>query len=128
MAEIIVKGKPLPIHFGMKAITEYTKRSNRDFHDVITSTESLSSIETLADITVMGLNEGARRCRPAHGDNSSDGNRRYTTDDVWDMFDDEPNLILKVSEIFIESITPMINKLGSLSPNAVPTAVEKPSA
>lgn len=128
MAEIIVKGKPLPIHFGMKAITEYTKGRNTDFHNVVTSTESLGSIETLADITVMGLNEGARRCRPAHGDNSSDDNRRYTTDDVWDMFDDEPNLILKVSEIFIESITPMIDKLGSLNPNAVPTAVENPSA
>lgn len=127
MAEIIVKGKPLPIHFGMRAITKYTKRSNRDFHDVVTSTESLSSIETLADITVMGLNEGARRCRPAHGDNSSDDNRRYTTDDVWDMFDDEPNLILKVSEIFIESITPMIKELGGLAKNAQPTAMENPS-
>lgn len=118
MAELIVKGSPLPIHFGMRAITEYTKRNKRDFHDVVTSTESLGSIETLADITVMGLNEGARREK---------SKERYTTDDVWDMFDDEPNLILKVSEIFIESITPMIDKLGSFSPNAVPTAVENPS-
>ena len=118
MAELIVKGKPLPIHFGMKAITEYFKRHNKDFHDVVASTETISSIETLIDITVMGLNEGARRAK---------SDTRYTQDDIWDMLDEDPNLILKVSELFVESIVPLTEKLGELG-NVQPTAVKDPSA
>lgn len=125
MKEIIVNGKPLPIHFGMKAILEFTKIQEIDFHDAVTTTESFSNIESVVTLATSGLNEGARRCRPAHGDNSSDNNKRYSVDDIWDMFDDNPELIMQVSEIFMESIVPLMDKLGELnSKNAQPTATE----
>jgi len=36
---------------------------------------------------------------------------------VWDIFDEEPSLILAVSELFVESIAPLTDKLGDLSKN-----------
>lgn len=119
MKEIIVNGKPLPIHFGMKAILEFTKIQEIEFHDAVTTTESFSNIESVASLALSGLNEGARRAKR---------DSRYTEDEVWDMFDDNPELIMQVSEIFMESIVPLMDKLGELnSKNAQPTATESPS-
>lgn len=36
---------------------------------------------------------------------------------MWDIFDEEPTLILAVSELFVESIVPLTDKLGDLSKN-----------
>lgn len=108
MKEIIIKRQPTPIHFGMKAVDEFTKRSGSDFADTVTSTEAVGSIESIVSLTVSGLNEGARK---------SGSDRRYTEDDVWDIFDEEPNLIITVSEIFVESITPLTDKLGDITKN-----------
>jgi hypothetical protein len=38
MKEIIIKGTPTPIHFGMKAVDEFTKRSGGDFAENVTTT------------------------------------------------------------------------------------------
>lgn len=98
----------MPIHFGMKAVDEFTKRTGGDFADNVTTTEAVGSLESIVSLTVTGLNEGARK---------SGSDRRYTEDDVWDIFDDEPGLFLQVSEIFVESITPLTDKLGDVAKN-----------
>lgn len=116
MKEITIKGQTVPIHFGMKAVDEFTKRSGSDFADTVTSTEAVGSLESIVSLTATGLNEGARK---------SGSDRRYTEDDVWDIFDDEPNLILTVSEIFVESITPLTDKLGDISKNVSAAARKK---
>jgi hypothetical protein len=108
MKEIIIKGEPTPIHFGLKAVDEFTKRTGGEFEDNVTSTDAIGNIESIVALTTVALNEGARR---------SGSTKRYTEDDVWDIFDDDPALILRVSEIFVESIVPLTEKLGDLSKN-----------
>ncbi len=116
MTEIIIKGTPTPIHFGMKAVDEFTKRSGGDFADNVTTTEAVGNVESIVALTAVALNEGARK----------NGNeKRYTEDDVWDIFDDDPALILRVSEIFVESIVPLTDKLGDLSKNVKAAARKK---
>ena len=112
MKEIIYQGKALPIHFGMRAINEYVKLQGTEFGDVVTSTNSLANLDSIVTLTTSGLNEGARK---------SGSTERYTEDDVWDMLDEDPTIILKVSEIFIEAVVPLTDKLGALSPNSNPT-------
>lgn len=107
MNEITYNGKQLPLHFGIRAINNFTKFQNGDFENAATTTSALGSLDSIVALTLSGLNEGARK-----GGVST----RYTENDVWDMFDDDPTLIVKVSEIFIEAIAPLTDKLGAISP------------
>ena len=59
-------------------------------------------------VAAVGLNEGARLSKRTE---------RYTVDDVWDFVDEDPNLILKIADIFKESIDALTDKLGDLDPN-----------
>ena len=108
MKEITIQGQPCPIHFGLRAVNEFTKVQGGDFGQTVGTTEALGSLDSIVSLTVTGLNEGARRT-------SSD--RRYTEDEVWDIFVEEPQLILTVSEIFMEAISPLTDKLGELAKN-----------
>lgn len=108
MKEITIQGAAQPIHFGLRALCDFTKAQNADFESTISSAQALGSLDSIVALTVTGLNEGARR---------TNSDRRYTEDEVWDFFDDEPELILAVSEIFMESITPLTDKLGDISKN-----------
>lgn len=116
MKEIIINGQATPIHFGMRAVDEFTKRQGTDFEDNATTSEAIGSLDSIVALTATGLNEGARK---------SGLDRRYTDDDVWDIFDEEPHLVLEVSQIFIESIVPLTDKLGGMSKNAEAAAAKK---
>lgn len=74
MKEITINGKATPIHFGMRAVAEFTKRQESDFAENITTTAAVGSIDSIVALTEVGLNEGARR---------SGSERRYAEDDVW---------------------------------------------
>ena len=102
MKEIIIQGTPHPIHFGLRAIDEFVRQRGAEFGQTVASNDSIVAL------TATGLNEGARR---------AGSDRRYTEDEVWDIFDEEPSLILAVSELFVESIAPLTDKLGDLSKN-----------
>lgn len=117
MKEIIIAGQPCPIHFGLRAVNEFVKQQNGDFETAVGTTEALGSLDSITTLTVTGLNEGARR---------SNSDRRYTEDEVWDIFDEDPQLILTVSEIFMEAIIPLTDKLGDLAKNAKRPAKVKP--
>ena len=108
MKEIIIQGTPRPIQFGLRAIDEFAKQRGAEFGQAVASTDALGSLDSIVSLTATGLNEGARRA----GNDS-----RYTEDEVWDIFDEEPTLILAVSELFVESIVPLTDKLGDLSKN-----------
>lgn len=108
MKEITIQGVARPIHFGLRALSDFTKAQNTDFESTVSSAQALGSLDSIVGLTVTGLNEGARRTNSDH---------RYSEDEVWDFFDEEPELILAISEIFMESITPLTDKLGDLSKN-----------
>ncbi len=91
MKEITINGKATPIHFGMKAIAEFTKRQESDFAENITTTAAVGVSTASSRSRPSGLNEGARR---------SGSECRYTEDDVWDIFDDEPHLVLEITQLF----------------------------
>ena len=117
MKVIIVNRKALPIHFGMKAIDEFSKSQGIDFSETATSTTFAGSLETIVSLALVGLNEGARR---------SGKEERFCEDDIWDMFDEDPGLILQISEIFANSIVPLTDKLGGMLKNGKrPTAEKK---
>ena len=105
MAEITINGKTHPIHFGLKAISRFAQQHNLDFADMLSTPDTLSSFEGIADLAVLGLNDGARRAK---------SDVRYTVDDVWDFFDDDPQVILSVAEVFVKSVTPLVDKLANL--------------
>lgn len=113
MREIIINGQAAPIHFGMKAVNEFTKQQGSDFADNVTTSVAVGSLDSIVTLTATGLNEGARR---------TGLDRRYTEDEVWDIFDDEPHLIVEVSQIFVDSIVPLTDKLGGMSKNGLPAA------
>lgn len=109
MKEILIAGQPCPIHFGLRAVNEFTKQRGGVFGQTVGTTAALASLDSIVALTATGLNEGARR---------TNSDRRYTEDEVWDIFDEEPELILKVSEIFMEAIAPLTDKLGDLAKGA----------
>lgn len=106
MKEITIHGTPRPIHFGLRAINEFTRLRGADFASTVSSAEALSTLDSIVALTATGLNEGARRA----GDD-----RRYTEDEVWDLFDEDPTLILTVSDLFVESIAPLTDRLGEIA-------------
>ena len=108
MKEIFIQSSPRPIHFGLRAIDEFVKQRGTEFGQTVALTDVLGSLDSIVALTATGLIEGARR---------ADSDRRYTEDEVWDIFDEEPSLILAVSELFVESIAPLTDKLGDLSKN-----------
>ncbi len=107
MREITIKGKSCPIHFGLRAINDFAKRTGGNFSDAVTTADAIATLDSMATLTALGLNEGARL---------SDKDKRYTEDEVWDIFDDEPRLVLEVADIFKESIDAMTEKLGDINP------------
>lgn len=108
MKEIIIRGKACPIHFGLRAINDFAKRTGKDFSTAITTTDAIATFESLAAITALGLNEGARQ---------QGLKDRYTEDDIWDFFDENPHLVLEVADIFRGSIDALTQKLGDIDPN-----------
>lgn len=115
MKELIINGRTLPIHFGIKVIHEYCKRNQVEFDQALQQDNPLSSLETLVSVTTIGLNEGARR---------SGSQERYTEDDVWDMIDERVQLIQEIGELLSEAIHPQVERLGTMAhhPNQSPTA------
>ena len=53
MKEITINGKATPIHFGMKAIAEFTKRQESDFAENITTTAAVGSIDSIVALTTV---------------------------------------------------------------------------
>lgn len=103
MKTIRINNVEHPINFGLKAINEFSKRTGVKFGDILSATTQLSEIELIVVVTTLGLNDGSRK---------SKRDRRFTEDEVWDYFEDAPELIGQCSEIFAESLSVNLGKLG----------------
>jgi hypothetical protein len=108
MEEVIIKGKPCPVHFGLRAISRYGQKHGIDFAELISTPELFSSFEGFAEIGAMGLNDGARKARLGV---------RYTEEQMWDIFDDEPRVLLDIIQIFMRNVFPKLEELGNLTNN-----------
>ncbi len=107
MREIIVGDQVLPIYFGMRALSEFAKSTGKEFSEVLSPANTFASLEAIVEITVPALNEGARQ---------SGESKRYIAEDVYLMLDADPTLLLTISSIFMESVTPIMERMGSMSP------------
>lgn len=111
MSGITYNGKTYPVHFGLRAINQFAKDTGANFNKVVTAEEAVTAIDAIVKLGVLGLNDGARK---AGAYNPSDA---FTEDDVWDMCDDDPSIVLRLADIFLESIRPLNEKLDGLVPN-----------
>ena len=106
---IEINGQQHPIHFGLRAVNEFAKRTGISFGAVVAGQTSvdgtLDNIVTLAEI---GLNEGQKKLGVEHPD-------VWTEDDVWEVIDDDPTILLKVADIFSSEVKPLIDKLDGVS-------------
>lgn len=107
MIEIKIGGKVRPIHFGMRTINDFAKRTGREFGDAVTTADAVGTLDSIVAVTALALNEGARL---------SGREERYTEDQVWDFVDAEPGIVLDVADLFKESIDDLTGKLGDISP------------
>lgn len=112
MLTITIAGNQYPVHFGMRGLAEYAKKTGFSFGQLVTSEDAVSSIEGLVGIAVLGLNEGARKT----------GNPRahtFTENDIWDAIDEDPGILLQIADAFSASIKPLIDKLDRVvDPNS----------
>ena len=109
MAEITIKGKAYPIHFGLRTLNRFAIMRNEEFSDILTAKNALASFDAIVELAVMGLNDGAERAGSDH---------RFTEAEVWDIFEEEPELILQVGELFVESVTPLTDRIGKIAKNS----------
>lgn len=85
MQKLYYNGTELPLQLGFRAMDCIAKDHIPDQY------EEPTTLAQIAQIALIGLNEGARLC----GDDS-----RYTEDDIWDMMDFQPDTIVQIKEAF----------------------------
>lgn len=117
MAEITINGQNYPIHFGLRAIDHFAIMRNIEFSEILTAKNALVSFDSIVELAQIGLNEGAERAGSDH---------RFTKDELWAAFEEEPELLIIVSEMFVESITPLMERMDRYSKNSKrPTRIRR---
>lgn len=112
MLTITIAGNQYPVHFGLRGINAYAKKTGYSFGQIVSAEDAASSIEGLVGLAVLGLNEGARKAGIKNA-------KVFTEDDIWDAVDEDPGLLLQIADAFSTSIKPLINKLdGVVDPNS----------
>ena len=112
MLTITIAGSQYPVHFGLRGLTEFAKKTGHSFGDIVSAEEVTSSIEGLVAIGVLGLNEGARKSGAKNA-------KTFTENDIWDAIDEDPGILLQIADAFSTSIRPLIDKLGRVvDPNS----------
>ena len=106
MAEITINGKAYPIHFGLKTLNQFAKSQDEEFSDILTAKNALASFDSIVDLALIALNDGAARAGSDH---------RFTEADA---FEQQPELMLEVGEMFVESVTPLADRIGKISKNS----------
>ena len=86
MLTITIAGSQYPVHFGMRGLSAYAKKTGFSFGQLVTSEDAVNSIEGLVGIAVLGLNEGARKAGVKNA-------KTFTEDDIWDAIDEDPGIL-----------------------------------
>lgn len=107
MKTITIKGVDTPIHFGISTLDLIAKEQGRGFDEVLATGQN-APLDLLESILRHGLNAGARKASDPV---------RYTSDEVWDAIDEEPELLLRAMELFQEQVTPALQKLNPSAGN-----------
>ena len=112
MLTITIAGSQYPVHFGMRGLNAYAKKTGYSFGQLITTEDAVNSIEGLVGIAVLGLNEGARKAGAKNA-------KTFTEDDVWDAIDEDPGILLQVADAVSSSIKPLLYKMDRvIDPNS----------
>lgn len=107
MAQIKINGVDRPIHFGISTLNQIATEQGKAFDEVLSAGQS-TPLDLLEAILRHGLNAGARKAGHAE---------RYSSDEVWDTIDQEPELLLRAMELFQEQVTPALHKLNPTDTN-----------
>ena len=112
MLTITIAGNQYPVHFGLRGLNSFAKKTGFSFGDIVTAADAANSIEALIALGVHGLNEGARK-------SGAKTAKTFTEDDLWDAVDEDPGILLQIADAFTVAIKPLINKLdGVVDPNS----------
>lgn len=112
MLTITIAGSQYPVHFGMRGINAFAKKTGYSFGDIVTAKDAANSIEGLIGLGVLGLNEGARKAGIKNA-------KTFTEDDIWDAVDEDPGILIQIADAFSSSIKPMLDKLDRVvDPNS----------
>ena len=112
MLTITIAGSQYPVHFGMRGLNAYAKKTGYSFGEIVSSEDVAQSIEGLVGLGVLGLNEGARKAGVRNA-------KVFTEDDIWDAVDEDPGILLQIADAFSTSIKPLIEKLDRVvDPNS----------
>lgn len=109
MQEITINGQIYPINFCLRTIDRFAVARNSEFSDILTAKNALASFDSIVELAQIGLNDAAERTGSDH---------RFTKEELWDAFEQEPELIIIVSEMFVESITPLMERMDKYSKNS----------
>ena len=116
MKEIMIDGTPIPIHFGMGAIREFSQHGERSFEGVLAG-DFDDNLDALLELIQIGLNYGADR---------KGQDKRYTLKEVEYLIDDHPSILSEVLLIFNESVKCLTDNLGNLSKLNLEGNVQRP--
>lgn len=107
-----IAGNQYPVHFGLRGLSTFTKKTGISFGEIVTAKDAASSLDGIVALGVLGLNEGARKSGNPQA-------RKFTEDDLWDACDADPGIILQIADAFAASIKPLVDKLdGVVDPNS----------
>ena len=53
MAEITIKGKAYPIHFGLRTLNRFAMMRNEEFSDILTAKNALASFDAIVELPVV---------------------------------------------------------------------------
>lgn len=124
MQEIIINGKPTPIHYGMRVFKNIAQQQQASVGEVIVAAQQIvesnlsvavDGLSLLINASVTALNEGARR---------SNLETRYSEDDVVDMIDDDHTLLSRFLELLNEAVE--VSSLGFMKGRTKPTNQRTP--
>ena len=61
MLTITIAGNQYPVHFGLRGLSTFTKKTGISFGEIVTAKDAASSLDGIVALGVLGLNEGARK-------------------------------------------------------------------
>lgn len=108
MEVVTIAGKEYPVHFGLKGLNTYAKKTNMDFGNLVSMEGVLSALDVIVSLATLGINEGLKK---EHG---LDTPEQITEDELWDQIDDDPQLVFTLADAISAGINPVIDKLNAV--------------
>ena len=111
MRTITINGTKYPVHFGMRAVNTFLKRTGKTLSEIVTARDVISSLDGIVALASNGLTEGARK------EYGREDAGEFSEEEVWDFIDEQPELIFEFVDAFAEEIRPMMERMEGYGPN-----------